>query len=82
MKCELSADCGNCSLGETRDTMIANWQSFEEGVASNPNAQLTAEGQFLCSRGPRKWSLGPLVLGYSCRADKNQAPQAELIDQD
>lgn len=82
MKCEISADCRNCNLGEMRDAMIAKWQAFEEEVAANPSVQLTAEGQFLCTQGARKWNLGPVVLGYTCRADSVRPPTIEFIEQD
>ncbi len=78
---ENSANCANCPLREKRNEMVEHWQSFEDSVNTANNTQLVEEGYFRCI-GPKKWAVGPLVLGYTCQAEPSREPKAEMIGTD
>lgn len=76
---EIDASCANCPLQEPRNEMVDGCRSLEEIANASPGVQLVEEGSFHCD-GPKKWTFGPIVLGYTCQSDPHREPKIEIVD--
>lgn len=74
---EIDESCKtNCLRELERDAMIEHWQEFETTLPATH--RIVEEGVFRCP-GAKEWSLGPIVLGYTCQATEVFVPLATPV---